>query len=339
MADKSYYILITKKLETGYRNHTVSEPLNLSLERGTLTSLIGTNGCGKSTLIRTLSGLQNPLGGTVYVLDQKLNSLSGSKKAKIISHVLTDGEYMRSITVRDIVAMGRMPYTNFLGHLTSSDIEIVEQSMHQVCIDHKADKLLYELSDGERQRTFIAKALAQDTPVIFLDEPTSYLDMRNKIEIMDLLHTLAHEKQKTILLSTHDVDIALQASDKIWLLDKGRMITGVPEDLILSGKIGEIFRSDAFLFNMETASFKLNYRPIGMDVVLSGDACVEMDYTLQALRRCGFRVTNQTYNDIEIPVIRVVSPENQKNGIAEWVIEFEHHKETRYNIENLLHEL
>lgn len=257
MADAPY-ILSAKILEIGYNGKSITYPLNLSLQRGTLTALIGTNGCGKSTLIRTLSGLQKPLKGKVVVKNDNLASLSGNSRARLISHVLTDSQYLRSIKVRDLVGMGRFPYTNFMGTLTPKDREVVEQSMLQVNVAHKADQPLYMLSDGERQRTMIAKALAQDTPIIFLDEPTSFLDMRNKIDILCLLHKLASERDKTILLSTHDIDIALQVADSIWLMESGkRIITGSPEELVTSGKIAESFHSDAFFFNPDTRSFKV----------------------------------------------------------------------------------
>lgn len=257
MADAPY-ILSAKILEIGYNGKSITYPLNLSLQRGTLTALIGTNGCGKSTLIRTLSGLQKPLKGKVLIKNDNVTSLSGNRRARLISHVLTDSHYLRSITVRDMVGMGRFPYTNFSGKLTAKDSEVVEQSMLQVNVAHKADQSLYSLSDGERQRTMIAKALAQDTPIIFLDEPTSFLDMRNKIDILCLLHKLASERDKTILLSTHDIDIALQVADVIWLMESGkRIIAGTPEELVTSGKIGESFHSDAFFFDTTTRSFKV----------------------------------------------------------------------------------
>lgn len=259
MTDDSSNILTAKILEIGYEEKNLTFPLNLHLDRGTLTALVGPNGCGKSTLIRTLSGLQKPIRGSVVVNNDNISTLSGNRRARLMSHVLTDNQYLRSIKVRDIVSMGRFPYTNFLGSLTALDIDMVDFSMRQVNIAHKADHPLYTLSDGERQRTMIAKALAQDTPIIFLDEPTSFLDMRNKIDILCLLHKLATEKDKTILLSTHDIDIALQVADNIWLMEPGkRIIVGTPEELITSGKIAENFKSPAFFFDPDTRSFKVN---------------------------------------------------------------------------------
>lgn len=251
-------ILVSHNLSVGYKGYAVASHLNLSLERGTLTALIGVNGCGKSTLIRTLSGLQKPIDGTIQINGDNLNSISGSQRAKLISHVLTDNDYIRSIKVKDMVAMGRLPYTDFMGNLSAKDLEIVEQAMQKVDIQHKSNRFFYELSDGERQRTLIAKALAQDTPIMFLDEPTSFLDMRNKIEIMVLLHTIAHNEDKTILLSTHDVEIALQTADNIWLMDGGNITAGTPESLITDGKIADTFRSEAFTFDSESCSFRIN---------------------------------------------------------------------------------
>ncbi len=251
-------ILSAKNLSVGYKGNVVASYLNLGLEKGTLTALIGVNGCGKSTLIRTLSGLQEPIDGRITINDKKLSSISGSQRAKLISHVLTDNDYLRSIKVKDMVAMGRLPYTDFMGNLSAKDLEVVEQAMLKVDIRHKKECMFYELSDGERQRTLIAKALAQDTPIIFLDEPTSFLDMKNKIEILVLLRSIAHNENKTILLSTHDIDIALQTTDRIWLMDDKTITTGIPEDLIKSGKIASVFKSKAFEFNAKTCSFKVN---------------------------------------------------------------------------------
>lgn len=251
-------ILVSHNLSVGYKGYAVASHLNLSLEKGTLTALIGVNGCGKSTLIRTLSGLQKPLNGKIKIEEQNLNSISGNKRARLISHVLTDNDYIRSIKVKDMVAMGRFPYTDFLGNLGDKDLDIIEQAMRKVNIKHKSDSIFYELSDGERQRALIAKALAQDTPLVFLDEPTSFLDMRNKIEIMVLLQSIAHNEGKTILLSTHDIEIALQTSDRIWLMDSDRMTSGTPKDLIDDGKIANAFRSEAFTFDSESCSFRIN---------------------------------------------------------------------------------
>lgn len=334
MRTDKYTILATKKLEVGYKKTPLTAKLNLGLERGTLTSLIGTNGCGKSTLIRTLSGLQEPVGGYISVLDQKLESLTSYKKARLISHVLTDSDYLRSITVRKMVAMGRFPHTNFLGHLSAKDWEVVDQSMMQVKIDHKRDCTLFELSDGERQRTLIAKALAQDTPIIFLDEPTSFLDMRNKIEIMQLLHTLAQTTNKTILLSTHDIDIALQTSDRIWLMTDGNITSGVPEDLILSGKIAETFRSSAFCFNLETGSFKVNHKGLKRINVV-GDESLPKQYTLQALLRTGY--TSDPDAAITVEVSKVEQDNLSDNcKLAEWVVAYERTKELCHSIEDML---
>ncbi len=251
-------ILVSHNLSVGYKGNIVAENLNLCLDKGTLTALIGVNGCGKSTLLRTLSGLQKPIDGNIQINGENLNAISGSQRAKLISHVLTDSDYIRSIKVKDMVAMGRMPYTDFMGNLSVKDLEVVEQAMQKVDIGYKSNNMFYELSDGERQRTLIAKALAQDTPIMFLDEPTSFLDMRNKIEIMVLLHTIAHKDGKTILLSTHDVEIALQTADNIWLMDGGNITAGTPKSLITDGKIADTFRSEAFIFDSESCSFRIN---------------------------------------------------------------------------------
>ncbi len=234
-----------------------------------------------------------------------------------------------------MVALGRFPQTNFLGHLGAKDWEVVEQAMMKVKIEHKRDSLLFELSDGERQRTLIAKALAQDTPIIFLDEPTSFLDMRNKIEIMQLLHSLAMAG-KTILLSTHDIDIALQTSDRVWLMTDKFITPGVPEDLILNGMIAKTFHSDAFIFDLETASFKVKNQGVTA-VNLSGPDSVQKNYTEKALQRTGYTLTTDA--ETQVSVEPVVQDGVENRYMALWKVTSGRSKHECHSIEDMLFSL
>ena len=235
-------------LSIGYRtkNDTklVASHIQARIYSGELTCLLGANGVGKSTLLRTLSAFQQKLGGEIAVLGRDMDSYSDKELSTTIGVVLTEKCDIRNMSVRDLVEMGRSPYTGFWGRLDKEDKQVVEESIALVRIENLASRMVYTLSDGERQKVMIAKALAQETPVIFLDEPTAFLDFPSKVEIMQLLHHLTRSTNKTIFLSTHDLELALQIADKIWLMDRTNGITpGTPEDLALSTETG-LFRID-----------------------------------------------------------------------------------------------
>ena len=212
--------LRTYNLSVGYGDKVVQTGLNLKAESSTMVSLIGTNGTGKSTLLRSLSSLQPVVNGKITIEGQDITMLHPAERAKKISVVLTDTINTQHLSVFDLVAMGRMPYTSWSGKLTKNDKDIVIKSLEQVNLSHKISEMVNELSDGERQRASIARALAQDTPIILLDEPTSHLDLPNRVEIMLLLRRLADEQGKTIIISTHELDLAFKTSHQIWLLSK-----------------------------------------------------------------------------------------------------------------------
>lgn len=249
-------------LSIGYpgknRTKTVATHLNADILSGELTCLLGTNGVGKSTLLRTLSAFQPPLEGDIYLDGKELRKYTDRQLSTVISVVLTEKCDIRNMTVRELVGMGRSPYTGFWGRLSHEDEDIVSQAIDLVNIRELAPRMLHTLSDGERQKAMIAKALAQQTPVIYLDEPTAFLDFPSKVEIMQLLHRLTRETQKTIFLSTHDLELALQIADKIWLMDKAQGITvGTPEDLALQGNLSNFFARKGIAFDMETGLFRI----------------------------------------------------------------------------------
>ncbi len=233
-------IITTAALSVGYRHGrktaAVLSGLNLELRRGELVSLLGSNGMGKSTLLRTLTGSQPPLAGEITIDGTPLRRLSARQLAKTVAIVYTDHTRAGALTVTELVALGRQPYTGFFGRLDSDDREIVADAIARTGISHKADTPLARLSDGERQKAMIAKALAQATPVIIMDEPTAFLDAASRIETMALLHTLSREQDKAILLSTHDVAPAMALSDRLWVVNAdGEMVSGTPERLALAG--------------------------------------------------------------------------------------------------------
>lgn len=256
-----------RQLSIGYKGKShhkvVAENICCDLFSGELTCLLGTNGVGKSTLLRTLAGFQPKLNGRILLEGKELEKYTARELSAVISVVLTEKCDIRNMTVRELVGMGRSPYTGFWGKLSREDREIVEKAIESVNIGQLASRMLHTLSDGERQKAMIAKALAQETPVIYLDEPTAFLDFPSKVEIMQLLHQLTRETRKTIFLSTHDLELALQIADKIWLMDKTNGISsGTPEDLALKGNLSHFFARKGITFDMETGLFRItnNYR-------------------------------------------------------------------------------
>lgn len=244
------------KIKNGYK--IIAKELTANLNSGELTCLLGANGAGKSTLLRTLSAIQPALSGEVTIFEKTLTDYSPQQIAKTIGVVLTEKCHVRNMTAHELVCMGRSPYTGFWGGLTSDDHVLVESAMERVGIAYLAHRLVETLSDGELQKVMIAKALAQETPVIFLDEPTAFLDFPSKVEIMQLLHRLTRNMNKTIFLSTHDLELALQIADKIWLLDREAGVTiGSPEDLSLSGTLKTFFSNKGILFDRETGLFRI----------------------------------------------------------------------------------
>ena len=227
----------------------VAEHLNASIHSGELTCLLGTNGVGKSTLLRTLSAFQPPLGGTIDLLDRPLSTYDDRQLATVIGVVLTEKSDIRNMTVEELVGLGRSPYTGFWGTLKESDRRIVHEAIARVRIEPLTQRMVHTLSDGERQKVMIAKALAQQTPIILLDEPTAFLDFPSKVDVMQLLRRLAREQDKTIFLSTHDLELALQLSDELWMLDAERGLSvGTPRALASQGVITRyIARTDIAL--------------------------------------------------------------------------------------------
>jgi iron complex transport system ATP-binding protein len=211
----------------------LAKNLNLTINRGQVIGLLGPNGSGKSTLLRTLSGLQPALAGSVRVMGQPIKSNQVRQTARMLSVVLTDRIDVRNLTVFQLVLMGRYPYTDWLGRSDSDDSDLIENALCQVRMQGYSNRNFNELSDGEQQRALLAKALVQDTPLIVLDEPTAHLDLPNRISIMRLLRTLADETGKSILFSSHDLDLAVHTADHLWLLqNEGRLVEGKPMDLM-----------------------------------------------------------------------------------------------------------
>lgn len=252
-----------EKLSIGYPSKgdvkVVASDICAGINSGELTCLLGANGVGKSTLLRTLSAFQPKLSGEIRIQGKEIGSYTDKQLSKVISVVLTEKCDIRNMTSVELIGLGRSPYTGFWGTLSKEDKEVVDHAINLVGISHLAHRMVHTLSDGERQKVMIAKALAQETPVIILDEPTAFLDFPSKVEMMQLLHQLSRQTDKTIFLSTHDLELALQIADKIWLMDKANGVTiGTPEDLSLDGTLSSFFARKGIVFDLETGLFRVN---------------------------------------------------------------------------------
>ena len=253
--------IILKGLSIGYRTkngiRSVAEGINAAIRQGELTCLLGANGVGKSTLLRTLSAFQPKLGGEIIIRSQEIDAFTDKELSQTIGVVLTEKPDIRNMTVRELVALGRSPYTGFWGTLHEEDWLVVDEAIDAVRIGSLRERMVHTLSDGERQKVMIAKALAQQTPVIFLDEPTAFLDFPSKVEMMQLLRRLAKEQQKTIFLSTHDFELTLQVADRLWLMEGSLLSVGTPRELAQSGALARYVERPGITFEPETLTVRV----------------------------------------------------------------------------------
>lgn len=247
-------IFETQNLAVGYAHgkHTTTllRGLNLSLESGQLVALLGQNGAGKSTLIRALTFASKPIEGKILLHGVDFSTITQHERARLLGLVSTERIQAGALTVTELVGLGRQPYTGFLGRLNATDQAIVADAISSVGMSHKADSYVANLSDGERQKVMIARALAQHTPIIVLDEPTAFLDAASRIETMQLLAHLAHEQGKAILLSTHDISRSLMLTDQLWVITRDRsVVTGPTADMVKSEAMNQVFANTSVTFN------------------------------------------------------------------------------------------
>ena len=245
--------LILSNLAIGYADggykRQIVDYIDAQLYSGELVSLVGLNGAGKSTLLRTISAFQPPLSGEIEYCGCDSRISDASQLSRHLAIVLTGREPIYNLSVREVVAMGRMPYTGFFGHNSARDRRVVDEAMQMLGISALADRMIDTLSDGERRKAMIAKAVAQETPIILLDEPTAFLDFASRVSLMQSLRTLAHEKGKAILLSTHDLELALRLSDRLWLMDNKKLHAGTVEELSQSGALSAFIDNDGIRYD------------------------------------------------------------------------------------------
>ena len=268
--------------------NVVAKNITATIFSGELTCLLGANGVGKSTLLRTLSAFQPKLEGEIYIEGKEISEFNDKQLSHVISVVLTEKPDIRNMTVEELVGLGRSPYTGFWGTLTQEDKKVVNHSIHLVGIDKLQDRMIQTLSDGERQKVMIAKALAQETPVIYLDEPTAFLDYPSKVEMMQLLFKLSRETDKTIFLCTHDLELALQIAYQLWFMDKQKGVRiGAPEDLSLDGSLGSFFARKGIVFDPEIGLFRVE-NDYTRQIRVQGEG-VRMMMVFKALKRIGIQ--------------------------------------------------
>lgn len=252
-------ILQASKISIGYTSkkvqHVIASNIDLSLEKGKLIALIGANGIGKSTLLRTLTGIQKPLSGTVSLNEKNIHKMDFLSLAQNLSVVLTEKLPPSNLTVWELIALGRQPYTNWIGTLTDNDITKINEAIELTQIGHLIHKKHYEISDGQLQIVLIARALAQDTPLIILDEPTTHLDLLHKVVLFKLLKKLSQETKKCILFSTHDIDMAIQLSDEMILMTPENTVQDQACNLILKGSFNTLFKDEHIVFDAKKGKF------------------------------------------------------------------------------------
>jgi iron complex transport system ATP-binding protein len=285
------HMISLEQISIGYkRNQPLLSGVNLTAEPGEMIALVGRNGTGKSTLLRSILGLTPLLAGKCLLRGIPLQDYDMRNRARTVSYVSSQVARIPAITVRELVSLGRIPYTGWMGRQGNEDRKLIEQAVIEVGMEKYMDRNLEQLSDGERQRVMIARAFVQDTPVMVLDEPAAYLDIPNKYELVRILSAF-RDQQKTILYSTHDLETAMMCADKFWVILDGQIHEGSPEDLGLSGLFEQLFESSGIAFDRESGRFKYQLAPRGGIRLVDGpDQAVV--WTRHTLERLGFEVSD-----------------------------------------------
>ncbi len=287
-------------------------PLSACANNRELIAVIGKNGIGKSTLLRTLSGLQKPLGGKIFFGDQNITEYSRTELALKVGYISTEIVKVTNMTVYDLVALGRFPHTNWTGRIKNEDHVALIDALRKTSMESFSAKFISELSDGERQKVMIARILAQDTGIMIMDEPTAFLDVAGKYEIFHLMNHLSESSDKTIIFSTHDLQMAISQSDKIWLILDDKLIEGAPEDLMIEGAFDNLFNSSAVIFNSDDGTFTNRNESRG-GIFIEGDGDKRF-WTEKAVSRAGFTLSTEK----SFPFIMIPSPINKN-----WQLSFE----------------
>jgi len=303
-------ILSLDSLKIGYASgrheNVLLPPLNACANKGELIAVIGRNGIGKSTLLRTLTGLQPALGGEIFYSGKNIRDYSRMDLAQKVGYISTEIVKVSNMSVYDLVALGRFPHTNWIGKIDTKNHEVIMDAIEKTSMSGFYNRFVSELSDGERQRAMIARILAQDTGIMVMDEPTAFLDIGSKYEILHLMHVLSHKSKKTIIFSTHDLHMAISQSDKIWLILDNKLIEGAPEDLMIERAFDHLFDSSPVQFNSESGTFSFRSENRG-SIYVDGEGILK-HWTEKAINRAGFSVSEVK----TMPYIIVPSMNNRK---------------------------
>ncbi len=289
LLDPVEHIISLQNLSIGYeKDRVLLSDINLSVRPGEMVALIGRNGTGKSTLLKSMIGLIPVLNGACYLDGVPFHTFDLGQRARKVSYVSSQLAQLPSINVRELVSMGRMPFTGWMGKLAPGDMQMVERALKEVQMETFVDRKLDQLSDGERQRAMIARALCQDTPLMVLDEPTAFLDIPNKYELIRLLSGFK-DGGKSIVYSTHDLETAMHCADKIWVIHEGNILEGAPEDMGISGLYNTLFKAAGINYDEKARRFKYTSAQKG-SIQLEGEPGKELLWTRSTLERLGFRV-------------------------------------------------
>ncbi len=301
MSDSAAHMLEIRGLSVGYPPAgALLEDLDLTVERNEMVALIGRNGAGKSTLLRTLLGLHSPLSGDPALSGKAVSEYDPRSRARMVSFVTSQATGLASLSATELVSLGRIPHTGWGGRLGPGDRKKIREALRSVGMESFADRKVEQLSDGERQRVMIARALAQDTPLMVLDEPTAFLDIPHTFELILSLSRF-RDSGKSILFSTHDLEMAITFADKIWLIDRPRVYEGAPEDLGRSGLFHTLFRMDRAEFDEEQLRFVYRNESRGR-YRLRGTAERELRWTRHLMKRLGYRENGEEHTELEITV-------------------------------------
>lgn len=303
-------VLRAESLAIGYGEKIIAQDINVSMNKGEMICLLGQNGVGKSTLLKTLSLLNPIISGSVSIHGSDINAIDRRALGKLVGIVTTEKVGTPYMTVRELVSMGRYPYSNWLGTLSSEDHKIVQEAISSCRIDYLADQSLQTLSDGQRQKAMIARVLAQQTEIIILDEPTAHLDLVNRGEVMKLLSDIKVKQKKSILISTHELPLSIQFSDQLWLMNyNAPLVTGVPEDLAVSGELSKIFYNEFFDLDVLNGRVLIREEPV-FKIALQGDSLAK-EWTVSALKRHNIQVSTEVDDRISVSI---------QEGLVNWEI-------------------
>lgn len=288
-----------EELSIGYPKREVCKNINATAKRGELIGLCGKNGSGKSTLIRTLLGLQPKLSGRIEFQNENIDSWNLNKRSKEISVVFSRLNRLPALTVYELAALGRLPYSSGFSKITEEENELIENSLEKVGILNLKDRLVTQLSDGQLQMAMIGRALVQDTDLVLMDEPTSHLDIENQFKIFELIYKLSKETNKTFIVASHQIELLIQNANRLWWIDSGEFYSGFPEQLAFERQIFDKLSQQKIKFDYSEGKFKFNHKAVNQ-VSLNSNGNELSYWVRHALERNGFEISENSNLKIDL---------------------------------------